>query len=528
MVFITLARKAARLHHETVLSAWLMVTTRHRALDALKSLGRRRRHERKAAQMAEITRHSAENPKRDDTPPDWDAISPHLDMALADLSPSDRRAIMLRYFEDLSVKEVADALGIELEAAKQRVHRATVRLRAKLIGRGVSIATAAIGPIILSNAVQAAPAGVAAAVTQAGLAAATSATAAASTGTFISKGSALLMATLKTKIIVGACAAVLLSGGAAVTYQVTRPVKEQVVPLASVSNAGTNSVIPTGTLLDTKKILPFVPSDAVPTAGWQERFRAAYALADGEVLKNIPMPFIPERQMEMDRETKQDEGNNPPQKLDSTERLVFQLVGNDRIHWLKRGSGQDNLGNAIYNVAGVKVYQVDDISIDGNASLPGDWVVREGASVEQKMAALGSIYSRVSGKPVRFEKRTVSREPFVVSGTFTFTPLATAVDADRDVLQVGTPPATAAQPQPPQDVRETFGRVLKRLETMTQAQIIDESHSGNLPLKVRYHYASISDNFGALTENLTKQTGLTFKRELRDTPVWFMVEDSSR
>ncbi len=49
--------------------------------------------------------------------------------ALADLSPSDRAALWLRFGEDLSIEQVAAVLRISPSAAKARVYRAAGRLR---------------------------------------------------------------------------------------------------------------------------------------------------------------------------------------------------------------------------------------------------------------------------------------------------------------------------------------------------------------------------------------------------------------
>ncbi|HVM33723.1 MAG TPA: SigE family RNA polymerase sigma factor [Actinomycetota bacterium] len=56
--------------------------------------------------------------------------------ALAHLSHRHRTALVLRYFEDLSEQQVADALGCSAAAAKSLIHRATESLRAHLKGDG--------------------------------------------------------------------------------------------------------------------------------------------------------------------------------------------------------------------------------------------------------------------------------------------------------------------------------------------------------------------------------------------------------
>ena len=80
----------------------------------------------------------------------WPHIAPLLDDAMAGLSENDRHAIVLRYFDGKSMKEVGAALGGSEDAAKMRVNRAVEKLRTFF-------------------AKQAAPAGLAAAVTTAAL-----------------------------------------------------------------------------------------------------------------------------------------------------------------------------------------------------------------------------------------------------------------------------------------------------------------------------------------------------------------------
>ena len=53
--------------------------------------------------------------------------------ALHRLSPEDRAVVYLRFYEDMSTKDVADALGLSAGTARTRLHRALQRLRIHVI-----------------------------------------------------------------------------------------------------------------------------------------------------------------------------------------------------------------------------------------------------------------------------------------------------------------------------------------------------------------------------------------------------------
>jgi RNA polymerase sigma factor (sigma-70 family) len=159
-VFVALAESAGKLTDRPVLSGWLHRTTRNIAVQAIRTEVRRRHREHQAAAMHESS----------ETAASWDEIAPHLDAALSELTSSDRDAVLLRYFENQSAKDIAAVLGISAEAAQKRVSRAVEKLRENFAKRGITAGVAVLTSTISANAVQAAPAGLGAAIAAGGLA----------------------------------------------------------------------------------------------------------------------------------------------------------------------------------------------------------------------------------------------------------------------------------------------------------------------------------------------------------------------
>lgn len=171
--FVALAQNADKLAQHPVLSGWLHRTTQNIAAQTVRTDVRRRNREQEATAMNELL--AGENEAA------WTEIAPHLDAALGELAEADRDALLLRYFERKSAREMAQALGISDEAAQKRVNRAVERLRAVFAQRGVAIGASGLVVLISTHSVQAAPAGLAMTVT----------TAVAVGGTVVTTGTAL-------------------------------------------------------------------------------------------------------------------------------------------------------------------------------------------------------------------------------------------------------------------------------------------------------------------------------------------------
>jgi RNA polymerase sigma factor (sigma-70 family) len=167
-VFIDFARKAqslaGSLREDASLAGWLYRATRYAALTLLRE--ERRRRARESQIMQEL--HSPT-----ESSPDWDSVSPLLDEAMSALDDLERDALLLRFFKNQDFRAVGAALGVSDDTAQKRVARSLEKLRTALERRGVTTTTTALAAALASQAVQAAPVGLAAAWITASLAGAT-------------------------------------------------------------------------------------------------------------------------------------------------------------------------------------------------------------------------------------------------------------------------------------------------------------------------------------------------------------------
>jgi len=193
-VFTDLARKArslaGKLDENGTIVGWLYRSSRYAVSKHLRA--EHRRHNRESQAMQNLDPASSASP-------DWERVRPALDEALAELSEVDRQAMLLRFFQNQEFQAVGAALGISDDAAQKRVARALEKLRVRLTRHGITTTSAMLSAVLSTNAVQTAPAGLAAKLAGASLAGA-----AAKTGTTLT---IMTLTSFKTGIIATGIAA---------------------------------------------------------------------------------------------------------------------------------------------------------------------------------------------------------------------------------------------------------------------------------------------------------------------------------
>jgi len=163
-VFLLLARKAPTLGGDGSVAGWLYRTARLVSRNAVQQETRTRRREQRLGQhmAAEGTKGGPENDL-------WDQLEPVLHAALDALGRQEREAVLLRFFDERSLKETGAALGLSEDAARMRVTRAVEKMRRHLAQAGVVLPAAALAGLLAEKSVHAAPASLGQMAVQSGL-----------------------------------------------------------------------------------------------------------------------------------------------------------------------------------------------------------------------------------------------------------------------------------------------------------------------------------------------------------------------
>ena len=205
-VFAELARKAPQLLRHPSLAGWLYTCVRHVAANQRRADARRRQREQSASSMNETP--SSETPEAV-----WSQIRPLLDDAMHELGETDRAAVVQRFFEDQSLRDVGNSLGLSENTARMRVDRALEKLRALLARRGIDSTASGLAAALAVGAVVPAPAALAASIAASSLAGAAVVT---------TNSLTWVQVIAMTKLKIGVVSALIVAGVATPVWQQTR------------------------------------------------------------------------------------------------------------------------------------------------------------------------------------------------------------------------------------------------------------------------------------------------------------------
>ena len=117
-IFTLVYRHLGRFDRRSKFSTWLFRVAVNRSIQE----ARKHRHKHKHVELTEASaRVAPEEPEADD---------PRIHAVLSQLAPNDRALLVLFYWEELSLNDIAASLGCGVNAAKTRLYRARERFRA--------------------------------------------------------------------------------------------------------------------------------------------------------------------------------------------------------------------------------------------------------------------------------------------------------------------------------------------------------------------------------------------------------------
>ena len=279
---------------------------------------------------------------------------------------------------------------------------------------------------------------------------------------------------------------------------------------------------------------PETETPPAETPVWRTAFDAAYQLEDGQALKCVTPPFIPERSRYLI--------SVEPDLAELSERVVENRLY--RFQWDDGLRANATIGTNRYlrlsaileEVVGLDSYQYDGVPYLLNLPLTGDWVVRQNAPTPQMLASLEQIVRDQFRRPIRFVEQQVDAIVVRASGTYRFRPLSLMPNDRRVHLFAGRMNSLRAD----MNGRENSGTLTTFLDHVGHAvgmRLVDGTTSSSVQLRWVSHDSAQLRNvrnsrdvynaqLASLLSNLTNQTGLSFQVESGTVDQWQVAVQS--
>ncbi len=275
---------------------------------------------------------------------------------------------------------------------------------------------------------------------------------------------------------------------------------------------------------------------------WRKKFGAVYRLNEGEILKHIPEPFMPERSDFFDQQRRLHPdpfggpGEGPPRDPDGN---IFLWDGQE----VKDYGTNPGALEVMLRALGVRPYEMRGPDNLLKFPLRGDWVLYEKSPVDKRLEAFARILKEKFGHSVRFEKRRLEEEVIVVAGKLNIHPLKAErwEELMSDVYHFLPEPARRPVHVYVDSLETGRFRVLyadtylsgllDELAGKLGRKVVDETEPSDILVGWSLHETFNRDyiekepsRLDRLLKNLSRQTSLQFRRERRPVEVWFVRE----
>jgi beta-lactamase regulating signal transducer with metallopeptidase domain/peroxiredoxin len=274
---------------------------------------------------------------------------------------------------------------------------------------------------------------------------------------------------------------------------------------------------------------------------WKQRFEQVYRLDDGQILKRIAPPFIPER-----KEYCANESPGPPERHPEGPAVMI-------FHWRDSQANLSyteehrnfSLGNLVEYILEISIptlgyAEVKNYSGNPEGSeqllsiqLPGDWILRNEALPEAKARALEKLVADEFGRHIRVQKRIVERDVIIATGQFKFSPvysdeeIVMFADEDESVRRKGETVISGTN---------TMAQFLQELAWLVSVPVIDRAattedtiinyraYLGSPSLHRVKDISEKKDKLRFFLDTLSPQTNLQFEITREPVEVWFITE----
>jgi beta-lactamase regulating signal transducer with metallopeptidase domain len=244
-----------------------------------------------------------------------------------------------------------------------------------------------------------------------------------------------------------------------------------------------------------------------------EEFKSRYVLAEGEVCKHIPRPFLPGRLIYY-RQSDPTQADAIPSGPDA---MHLRWQDGELLPW-GLAFGEQNLLRILEDVAVIYRQEVEGDEALVKSKIQGDWIVRKGAPKKDILSGLETILNKECGLHVKLRLRDVERQVIVASGEFDFHPFE-----GRSVYLYDDKPENNGHGGGGGDI-ESFVRSLGWFVHRRVLSDVKDPPDGFAWL---YCGDRPQKNVKKLDvehvlKHVTAQTGLSFKEESRSVPVLFV------